>query len=195
VTIQKHERRGRPRSFDSEAAVATAERMFRERGYDAVGVAEIGKALGITPPSFYAAFGSKLGLFERAVAYYEAGDAAFFPAALATPGPSLDAIERLMGDAAQAYAAQAGIAGCLVLDGTRGSGDAGAVAFTAARRCVSEDAVSARIARDHPEQAGALARLVLTALRGMSASARDGASEADLRAFARAAIRGIRAEL
>ena len=54
--------RGRPRRFDPDQAVATAKQLFHARGFDAVGVAEITSVLGINPPSFYAAFGSKMGI-------------------------------------------------------------------------------------------------------------------------------------
>ena len=62
--------RGRPRSFDTDEAIDTAMKLFHGRGYDAVGVAELGEKLGITPPSFYAAFGSKAGLLERTLKRY-----------------------------------------------------------------------------------------------------------------------------
>src|SRR5690606_32179930 len=64
--------RGRPRQFDPDDAVATAQRLFHERGYDAVSVADLTAALGIRPPSFYAAFGSKAGLYERVLERYNA---------------------------------------------------------------------------------------------------------------------------
>ncbi len=54
-----------------DAAIDTAMKLFHARGYDAVGVAELGEELGITPPSFYAAFGSKAGLLERVLKRYE----------------------------------------------------------------------------------------------------------------------------
>jgi AcrR family transcriptional regulator len=44
--------------------------LFWEQGYDATGVADLTRAMGITPPSLYAAFGSKEELFRRAVARY-----------------------------------------------------------------------------------------------------------------------------
>jgi len=42
-----------------------AQRLFHSRGYDAVSVADLTKEIGINPPSFYAAFGSKLGLYTQ----------------------------------------------------------------------------------------------------------------------------------
>ncbi len=75
--------RGRPRRFDAEAGVAAARELFAARGYDGVGVAELCAALGITPTSLYAAWGSKAGLHAACVAGYAAETAAAFAAALA----------------------------------------------------------------------------------------------------------------
>ena len=50
--------KGRPRTFDREEALQKALRIFWELGYEPASVAAICKAIGINPPSFYAAFGS-----------------------------------------------------------------------------------------------------------------------------------------
>lgn len=63
--------RGRPRSFDRDAALSRALELFWKRGYEPVSVAELCTAMGINAPSLYAAFGSKAGLFLEAVNYYE----------------------------------------------------------------------------------------------------------------------------
>lgn len=62
---------GRPRTFDREEALRKALRIFWELGYAPASVAAICKAIGINPPSFYAAFGCKETLFLEAVRYYE----------------------------------------------------------------------------------------------------------------------------
>jgi AcrR family transcriptional regulator len=67
--------RGRPRSFDRVAALGHAMRLFWERGYQAVSLAELTAAMGIGAPSLYAAFGSKEALFRQAVDYYERTEA------------------------------------------------------------------------------------------------------------------------
>lgn len=47
----KHSRTpGRPRQFDPEQAIETAQHLFHSRGYDAVSVADLTKAFGINPP-------------------------------------------------------------------------------------------------------------------------------------------------
>jgi TetR/AcrR family transcriptional repressor for divergent bdcA len=195
MTTKKTTGRGRPRSFDLEAALATAQTLFQQRGYDGVGVAEIGQALGISPPSFYNAFGSKAALFARILDRYEASYGQFVPDALEGPGNIGDAIERVLLAAAVRYARRDGIAGCLVLDGARGSQDAEAVTLTAAHKAASLEMLATRIARELPDRATELAWVVTIALNGLSASARDGADEAALTAFARVAARAFRDEV
>ncbi|TZG26332.1 TetR/AcrR family transcriptional regulator [Sphingomonas montanisoli] len=194
MTTKKVGTRGRPRSFDPAAAVETAQTLFQQRGYDGVGVADIGKALGITPPSFYNAFGSKAALFAQVLDSYTAGYGRFVPEALEGPGDSADAVDRLLAEAACRYATKDGIAGCLVIDGVRNSSDAEALAMIVRHKAASRDMLKARFAREHPEKADGLASIVITALNGLSASARDGASEAELMLSAKAFARAFREE-
>src|ERR671916_1966197 len=70
ITTNNAKRRGRPRRFDPQEAVATAQHLFHARGYDAVSVADVTEALGINPPSFYAAFGNKAGLYNRVLDHW-----------------------------------------------------------------------------------------------------------------------------
>ena len=44
--------------------------LFWERGYDTVSIRDLTDAMGITPPSLYAAFTDKQTLFEEAVDAY-----------------------------------------------------------------------------------------------------------------------------
>jgi len=187
--------RGRRRSFDVDEAVETAMKLFHARGYDAVGVAELGAELGIKPPSFYAAFGSKAGLFERALQRYAAGEANIFARAQAEGGSVAEVIERTLLLAARLYPERNGVAGCLVLDGARNSADPEACALAEALRKAGVSAIRDFIAGEAPERAGELADFVAIAMKGMSAAARDGADEAALTAFAEMASRAFRREL
>ena len=63
--------RGRPRAFDRAEALNIALKLFWARGYEQTTVAELCSALGINPPSLYAAFGNKSTLFLEAVRHYE----------------------------------------------------------------------------------------------------------------------------
>jgi TetR/AcrR family transcriptional repressor for divergent bdcA len=187
--------RGRPRSFDVDQAVDTAMKLFHARGYDAVGVAELVTELGIKPPSFYAAFGSKVGLLARALERYGQSEANVFAGAHAKGGSVADVIERTLAHAARLYPERNGVAGCLVLDSTRNSADPEARALTAAAKQASRAAIRDFIATRYPDRADELADFVTIAMAGMSAAARDGADEATLKAFAENTSRAFRREL
>lgn len=194
VDTKKSVARGRPRSFDPEEAVDRAVKLFHCRGYDAVGVAELGAEFGIKPPSFYAAFGSKAGLFQRALERYTASKANVFGNALAKGGAVLEVIERTLLEAARIYPERDGAAGCLVMDGTRNSIDPEARALAAALKEASRASIRDFIATEFPARADELTSLVTIALAGMSSAARDGAKASTLKAFAEAASRAFRHE-
>ena len=62
--------RGRPRAFDRDTALQRAMDVFWVRGYEGASLAALTEAMEIRPPSLYAAFGSKEGLFREALAHY-----------------------------------------------------------------------------------------------------------------------------
>lgn len=192
--IKKPGLRGRPRSFDLDEAVERAMTLFHRRGYDAVGVAELGQELGIKPPSFYAAFGSKAGLFQRALERYTASKANVFGNARAKGGSVAEVMERTLLEAARIYPEHDGRAGCLVHDGTRNSTDPEACALAAALKAASRTQMRDFIATEFPTKADELVNLVTIALAGMSSAARDGAKASTLKAFAEAAGRAFRLE-
>ena len=68
---------GRPREFDTDAALEKAMRLFWAKSYEGTSVADLTKALGINRPSLYAAFGDKQSLFRAALERYAAGPARY----------------------------------------------------------------------------------------------------------------------
>ena len=58
---------GRPREFEIDDAIETATRLFWRSGYEGTTLSDLTKAIGISPPSFYFAFGSKEALFRKVV--------------------------------------------------------------------------------------------------------------------------------
>lgn len=64
--------RGRPRSFDTEAAVERAMGVFWSRGYHATALPDLLRATQLSRGSLYAAFGDKHSLFLRALDRYVA---------------------------------------------------------------------------------------------------------------------------
>jgi len=173
MTTDKVRARGRPRRFDPEEAVVAAQRLFHAHGYDGVSVADVTEALGINPPSFYAAFGSKAGLYERVLDRYNSVNAVPLDALLRGDRPVPVCLASLLEEAARYYAADPVTTGCMVLEGTR-SNDAqardAALTFNLAAERVIHDYIAAR----HPEDAQRLTDFVSTTMSGLSAKARNG---------------------
>ena len=72
MTSQAPSPRGRPRSFDPEAAVERAMGVFWSRGYHATALPDLLRATKLSRGSLYAAFGDKHALFLRALDRYVA---------------------------------------------------------------------------------------------------------------------------
>ncbi|XUY28862.1 TetR/AcrR family transcriptional regulator [Agrobacterium sp. rho-8.1] len=65
-------RTGRPREFDRDKALDSALALFWEQGYEPTSLAQLKTGMGnISSASFYAAFGSKEGLFREVVERYQ----------------------------------------------------------------------------------------------------------------------------
>jgi AcrR family transcriptional regulator len=109
----------RPRQFDPDQAVATAQRLFHTRGYDAVSVEDVTDALDINPPSFYVAFGSKAGLYARVLDRYANKGAVPLSELLRPDRPVAECLAAVLEEAARRYSSDPDTAGCLVLEGTR----------------------------------------------------------------------------
>ncbi|MCF4124379.1 TetR/AcrR family transcriptional regulator [Methylobacterium sp. SyP6R] len=180
--------RGRPRRFDPDQAVTVAQRLFHARGYDAVSVADLTEALGINPPSFYAAFGSKAGLYARTLGHYSQTEGIPLAEILRPGRPVAEALAALLEEAARRYGADPEAAGCLAIEGTRCLDPA---ARDAARALTGAGGETIRcfVAASHPASAEGLSDYVVTMMVGLSAMAREGHGPDRLLATARFAGR------
>jgi AcrR family transcriptional regulator len=190
--------RGRPLSFDRDKALENAMHVFWERGYEAASISELTAAMGITPPSLYAAFGDKEHLFWEAIERYAGGPGGTAPLALAEEPTARRAIERLLEEAADELTRSCHPAGCMVVMAATNCsvGSAHIQAALAKRRAASDEGIRRRIEQGISEgelpadtDAAALANFYTTVFQGMSIQARDGATRESLVATARAAMR------
>jgi TetR/AcrR family transcriptional repressor for divergent bdcA len=191
--IKKSKGRGRPRAFDPEQAIATAQALFHEHGYDGVGIAALTQAMGINPPSFYAAFGSKAGLFDKVLARY-AACALPIDTVLAPGRRPAEALAELLHVAARTYAAEPRAGGCLVLEAARAPG-ADSAPHAQPFKEASRARVHAFVAKTHPHVADHVSDYVLVTMSGLSANAREGWSAQRLAAAADTAALALRALL
>ncbi|WP_329198168.1 MULTISPECIES: TetR/AcrR family transcriptional regulator [unclassified Streptomyces] len=188
--------RGRPRSFDRDAALDTALRVFWERGYEATSIADLTRELGIGAPSLYAAFGDKRTLFEEVVTAYGGRYGGFAAVALAEEPTAAAAVRRVLREAADIYTDPAHPKGCLVISAAINTTSDEVAEALRERRNENLATFESRIAADVATgalpvgtDARALARYVGAVLQGMSQQARDGAGREELEAVAETAMR------
>jgi AcrR family transcriptional regulator len=187
---------GRPLSFNREAALEKAMLAFWRHGYEGTSLAELTAALGVTPPSVYAAFGDKKHLFLEAVDLYLSGPVPS-EAIVRDATTAREAAWRLLITAATAFTGEETPPGCLLAATAGGSAASADVQadLTEIRRGLEarlrdriEDAIATGELK--PDTDGeALAGLVAAVIQGLSALARDGASRLKLMATAEAAMR------
>ena len=181
--------RGRPRGFALDAAIETGKNLFHEHGYENVSVAALTEAIGITPPSFYAAFGSKTAFFTETLRLYSATVVPLDH--YLTPGKSpLVALGDLLRAAARAYAAHPQRRGCLILEHAKaGTADWSIAAAQIATE--NRDKVRAFLVMAASDAPDRVADYIAASMLGLSAAAREGWGEARLLAVAETAARAI----
>lgn len=189
MTTQKPTR-GRPREFDLEAALNEGQRLFHTHSYEAVGIAALTEALGINPPSFYKAFGSKAAFFERVLSRYSLSVLPL-QEILRPDRTAQDALSELLERAARTYGQHPELRGCLVLEATRGSCNDESVLGARRAAKVRRDQIHDFVTRENRKAAEAVTDYVSSVMSGLSASAREGMSTIRLLKVARAAVTGI----
>ncbi len=182
-------RTGRPRGFDRDAALEQAMLLFWERGYDTVSIRDLTDAMGITPPSLYAAFTDKQTLFEEAVDTYAHRYGSYIQEATETEPTAYRAVRRLLTQSAIKQTLPGHPAGCLILNGATNHTAASekVAAGLRARRAETAALIERMIRTDiergelPPEtDAHALATFAVTVWQGLSQLARDGHDRQDL---------------
>ncbi|MBY8607712.1 MAG: TetR/AcrR family transcriptional regulator [Burkholderia sp.] len=189
--------RGRPRSFDKEAALDRAMEVFWRLGYEGASMTDLTAAMGIASPSLYAAFGSKEALFRQALDHYGATEGREIWDGVERASSAHDAIQNYLMNTARVFTRRSKPAGCLVVlsalhpaersDTVRQTLIAMREGTVEALRVHLRQGVAAGEISAHANL-DAIARYYVTVQQGMSIQARDGASRRDLEAVAQAAL-------
>ena len=187
-------RLGRPRSFDERSVLEKAQRVFLINGYDGASFEQIGKAMGLSKPSLYGAFGDKEALFERIASDYAAAAAEDVARHLSGRERLWSGAESFLSRAVDVYAAEEDRPlGCLLL-GVALTVSAqreriGAIVSTFLREVdsICERIVENEYARDAERLGASPRRLALqlgAALHTLALRARAGAARDELKSMA-----------
>jgi AcrR family transcriptional regulator len=189
--------RGRPRGFDRAAALRRAMDVFWAKDYDGASLADLTGAMGINPPSLYAAFGSKAELFREAVALYSETEGVEIWNALPDAPTAREAVELFLRRSAHSFTRPGKPRGCLIVLGVLhpNEGNAQLCRELSEHRRANVAALRDRLERGVRERelpkrvdCEAMARFYTTVQQGMSIQARDGAPREALLAVAEAAM-------
>ncbi|MDR0532419.1 MAG: TetR/AcrR family transcriptional regulator [Verrucomicrobiales bacterium] len=177
--------RGRPRSFDRDEALEQAMEVFWRYGYESASISDLTAAMGITPPSLYAAFGNKEQLFLEAVERYLAANHERLSSYLDNPGTAREGVARLLREISCMMTDCECPKGCMVVMSALNCSESSAhiQKIMAKHRKASEVRIRNRIERGMREgdvpadtNAAVLAVFFSTVIEGMSIQAKDGAS-------------------
>jgi AcrR family transcriptional regulator len=163
--------------------------LFWAKGYGNTSIAELSEAMGVAPPSLYAAFGDKEGLFREAVGFYCESEGTDIWTAFSQAPTAQQAVETFLIRSAHSFTRRGRPRGCMiVLSGLHDDADQNRTRedLKAHRRhnllTIHQRLAEGAAAGELPDEAdvNTLARFYLTVQEGMSVQARDGASRQDL---------------
>ncbi|MBS0518010.1 MAG: helix-turn-helix transcriptional regulator [Proteobacteria bacterium] len=171
-------------------------RLFWRHGYEGVSVTDLTDAIGIAAPSLYAAFGSKAGLFEEALARYEEGPGAFDLARLHGVTSLEKAVRLLLEASIAAVTHPDRERGCMISSGLIACHpEHQALARDLGKRRDGMREALGRALRPWAgeKEARRMARHLAAVMLGISIQARDGATPAELKEIVEEVVSGLAA--
>ena len=185
-------KRGRPRNFDPERAVADATATFIRFGYSGASLDALTSGMGINKPSLYAAFGDKRALFVRTLEVRAKELAKRYRAAWDRGDELESSLRAVFNEAIAVNLDDQDVPGCLF----------GSAAITEAivdpelAKATREfftycDRGIAKWLEERKPGAGSLTKLVNGIIHDIALRARIGETKAELRAYAKEAARAL----
>ena len=191
--------RGRSRTFDTDAALERAVDLFARQGYEGTSISQLTRAMGLTPPQLYRAYGNKRKLFELVIERYGEHRRPYMNDVMSQP-TAHQAARRFLEGAAEHDTRPGHPRGCLSVQGLLASSpeDQHAADALARVRDTNQAAIQRRLQRavvdgDLPTDSdtATMARYLSTVSQGISVQASGGASRRSLLAIVDLALAAI----
>ncbi|HVU00688.1 MAG TPA: TetR/AcrR family transcriptional regulator [Polyangiaceae bacterium] len=190
-------KRGRPREFDTTRALLRARDTFLRFGYAGASIEELARAMELSKPSLYAAFGDKRSLYLRVLDERGRELGARFRAAFEKEKTLEAAVRAMLLAAVDAYLDDAEWPGCLLASAATTEAPSDETIAEYARRffAVSDVRIASWILEKIPvcdrDAAPALARLLNGVIHDLALRARIGEPRTKLREIARDTARTV----
>jgi len=191
TTVCTHKKsRGRPKVFDREDALDKAMTLFWQHGYEGTSLSHLVAATGAKAPTLYAEFTNKEGLFRAVLEHYIARFTDQYETCLfGATAPVAEVLETFLTTIAKCFTAEGTPSGCFIVSTSSGLGASSQeIADTIKARHALQDESLARFLSERQQQGelpehcdvSHIAKYLSCIIRGMSVSARDGASSEEL---------------
>ena len=192
MTKKTGRKRGRPPAFERQVVLEKAAEAFWRFGYEGTSIAILTAAMGVSPQSLYAAFGSKLDLYEESLDWY-ADTLGRLQVGSLDDAHVIDAVRALLHLCAEDFTNPNRPAGCMISIAALGcaADNDPARALALHRREIAKGMLRERVHKavvdgelraDAPIDA--LALYLASVIQGLSVQAHDGAPREQLRVVA-----------
>lgn len=112
------QKKGRPRRYDSDAALEKIMALFWRKGFTATSMDDLVIETQMNKPSLYAAFGNKAALYEKAIEHFNHIASTRYRHELEKQSPEdnvTERVKRYLVSAIHFYTDSEGLTGCMVL--------------------------------------------------------------------------------
>lgn len=203
VAIAASGKMGRPRGFDTDAALNVALKVFWAKGYEGTTVSDLTKAMKLNMSSLYAAFGDKESLFRLVATRYAEEASALYEKAMARP-TLYESLSDLF-SAIVAFLNRPGYPpGCLTVMGALATSSAAAPVQQLLLQMRTKGRERLQVRCEEARKAGelkegtdvpAFARYLATILWGLMVQGASGATKAQMQEIAEAALQHLAIDL
>lgn len=178
--IKNESKRGRPRKLDKEIGLQQATELFLRHGFELVSINDLSEKLGVPATSIYATFGNKQTLFEYVLQVYSRTFFGQLETALTQAKNASQVFRIVLEFVADFYLNHNQKQGCLILQSSSHCKHKKVQSLVNEKQQVLHSVIILTLQKHEAENAQELAHALMTLIRGMAATIKNGADEDEI---------------